>query len=137
MREEFRKSLILSVISFSKKVKLQLDEEENYIAIGEGLNVKIDNSDSAMKEIFEYIYLNELGENFKFTSDQDYYLAFINIVRHNINEIDNNQIISSSVMLDAINSEDKVLIVASTLIASMLESIPNSADKIENIMLEV
>ena len=90
-----------------------------------------------MKEIFEYIYLNELGENFKFTSDQDYYLAFINIVRHNINEIDNNQIISSSVMLDAINSEDKVLIVASTLIASMLESIPNSADKIENIMLEV
>ena len=137
MREEFRKSLILSVISFSKKVKLQLDEEENYIAIGEGLNVKIDNSDSAMKEIFEYIYLNELGENFKFTSDQDYYLAFINIVRHNINEIDHNQIISNSVMLDAINSEDKVLIVASTLIASMLESIPNSADKIENIMLEV
>ena len=137
MKEEFKKGLILSVISFSKSLKLDIDEEENYIAKGDNFELNTTEENSLFK-LFSYIYNNELGKEFSPNCDDDYYLAFIEIVKNNIDNINYKNLIKNSVILDAIHSsEEKGLVIASTLILAMLEDIPNSSDKIKNIMTEI
>lgn len=135
MKNENKKILILSAISFSTSLKLLLDENENYIVQGNGVDFSLQgNIDNTMYEIFQYIFTNELQLPLTLNNDDDYYNAFIKLASSNVDKIDKENILKNGVVFDGVFSQDSELISATTLTLSMLDNIPSNASDIEEIL---
>lgn len=135
MKNENKKILILSAISFSTSLKLLLDDNENYIVQGNGVDFNLqENIDNTMYEIFQYIFTNELQLPLTLNNDDDYYNAFIKLASSNVDKIDKENILKNGVVFDGVFSQDRELISATTLTLSMLDNIPSNASDIEEIL---
>lgn len=135
MKNELKKSLLLSALSFSTSLKLQLDDNENYIVKGANFELSLNgNLDTAMIEIFQYIFANELNLPLSITKDEDYYTVYLQIVSNNIDKLSKDKIIKEGIVFDGIFSQENELILATTLTLAMLDNIPDNPHKVESIL---
>ena len=132
MKEEIKKSLLLSMLSFSKILKLSINEEEHYIAKGKDKIFNLENSDD-IEEAFRYLFINEINSDVIPKTDEQYLDCYLRILNKNYDSI-NEANIQNSIIYDSLFNDDECITLASTLTLSVINEKPQDIQSLKKLL---
>ena len=132
MKEEIKKSLLLSILSFSKTLKLSINEEEGYIAKGKDKIFNLEDSND-IEEAFRYLFINEINSDVIPKTDEQYLDCYLRIINNNYDSI-NQSNIQNSTIYDSLFNDDKCITLASTLTLSVINEKPQDIQSLKKLL---